>query len=214
MLGIAPGTLIAFLITSFIVIAIPGPSVLFIVSRALASGRRVAMWTMLGNTTGVYGLVIAIAFGMGAISEHSLALFMVMKIVGGVYLIYLGIKTYRERGSLAVAMKQQVAARASDWTSFGNGVLVGLANPKAIVFMAAVLPQFVTPSAGHVALQILFLGLVFCLVAILSDGSWAMAAGAARTWFTRSPRRLEVIGGAGGLAIAAVGISLLVLRRK
>jgi threonine/homoserine/homoserine lactone efflux protein len=213
-LGIAPGTLIAFLITAFVVIAIPGPSVLFIVSRALANGRRVAMWTMLGNTTGVYGLVIAIAFGMGAIAEHSLVLFTIMKLVGGVYLVYLGVKTFRERGNLAAVVGQQVSVKASDGRSFRDGVLVGLANPKAIVFMAAILPQFVSPAAGHVALQILLLGLIFCLVAIISDGSWAMAAGAARKWFTRSPRRLEIIGGAGGLAIAVVGISLLLLKRK
>lgn len=213
MLGIALSHLIAFVITAFVVIAIPGPSVVFIVSRALANGRRVAIWSMLGNTTGVYGLVVAVALGMGAIAEHSLALFTAMKLVGGGYIVYLGIKTFAERGNLAAAM-ERIATNASDGRSFRDGVLVGVANPKAIVFMAAILPQFVTPAAGHVTLQMLFLGLVFCLVAIVSDGSWAMAAGAARTWFTRSPRRLATIGGAGGLAMVAVGLGLLVSGRR
>lgn len=213
MLGISTVNLVAFIVTAVIVVVIPGPSVLFIVSRALASGRRVAVLSVLGNALGEYVQVVAVAFGVGAVAERSVALFTVMKIVGGLYLIYLGIKTFRERRSMASAM-QVLAPDASDLRAFRQGAIVGVSNPKTVVFMAAILPQFVAPAAGAVPLQILFLGLLFSVIAIVSDTSWAMAAGVIRGWFTRSPRRLEVIGGAGGIAIAAVGAGLLVSGRK
>jgi threonine/homoserine/homoserine lactone efflux protein len=82
------------------------------------------------------------------------------------------------------------------------------------VFLAAILPQFVSRTGGQVPLQILVLGAVFAAIAITSDTIWAMAAGGFRVWFSRSPRRLELIGGAGGLAIVAVGAGLLVSGRK
>ncbi len=194
-------------------VVIPGPSVLFIVSRALASGRRVAVLSVLGNAVGEYVQVVAVAFGIGAIAEQSVALFTAMRLVGGLYLIYLGVKTFRERRSMPAAI-EDVPPAASDRRSFRQGVIVGVSNPKTVVFMAAILPQFVKPAAGEVPLQILLLGLVFSLIAIVSDTSWAFAAGGLRAWFARSPRRLEIIGRAGGLAIAAVGAGLLASGRQ
>ena len=88
-----------------------------------------------------------------------------------------------------------------------------MANPKAIVFFAAILPQFVDKSAGHVPLQILLLGGIFVLIALFSDGLWALA-GTARDWFTRAPRRLELVRGGGGLAMIAIGASLALTGRK
>ena len=212
-LGISTVHLVAFVVTAVVVVVIPGPSVLFIVSRALANGRRVAVFSVLGNSAGEYVQVIAVAFGIGAIAEQSVALFTTIKLVGGLYLIYLGIKTFRERGDMAEAMRV-VSPAKSDRRAFRQGVIVGVSNPKTVVFMAAILPQFVTTTAGNVPAQILILGLVFSLIAVLSDTMWALAAGALRTWFELSPRRLEFVGGAGGLAIAAVGAGLLATGRK
>jgi threonine/homoserine/homoserine lactone efflux protein len=92
--------------------------------------------------------------------------------------------------------------------------VVGVSNPKAIVFFAAVLPQFVDPSAGHVPVQMLGLGVVFVAIAVLSDSTWALAAGTARAWIARSPRRLELIGGAGGLVMIGIGASLALTGHK
>jgi len=89
-----------------------------------------------------------------------------------------------------------------------DGFVVGVSNPKAIVFFAAVLPQFVAPSAGHVPLQMLLLGTLFVAIAVVSDAAWAVAAGTARAWIARSPRRLEWVGGAGGLVMIGIGTSL------
>ena len=205
--------LLAFTLTAFIVIVIPGPSVLFVVGRALACGRRVAVLTVVGNALGEYAQVIAVAFGVGALAERSVAAFTTLKLAGGAYLIYLGVRTFRERKSLAAAIATPVAPR-SDRRAFLEGATVGVTNPKTVVFLAAILPQFVNRTAGHVPLQILVLGAVFAAVAVVSDTIWAIAAGGFRTWFSRSPRRLELVGGAGGVAIVAVGAGLLLSRRK
>jgi threonine/homoserine/homoserine lactone efflux protein len=91
---------------------------------------------------------------------------------------------------------------------------VGATNPRSVIFFAAVLPQFVDRGAGHVPLQMLLLGAVFIGIAVVSDGTWALAAGTARAWLGRSPRRLELIGGAGGLVMIGIGASLAVTGRK
>jgi threonine/homoserine/homoserine lactone efflux protein len=206
-------TLWAFAVTAFVVIVIPGPSVLFVVGRALGSGRRVAVLSVLGNALGEYVQVMLVAIGVGALAERSVAAFTVLKLAGGAYLVYLGIHTFRERRSLAAALGG-MAEPASDRRSFMQGVTVGATNPKTVVFLAAILPQFVDRRDGSVAIQVLLLGLVFMAIAVLCDTAWALAAGRFRTWFGRSPRRLELVGGTGGLAIVAVGAGLLVSGRK
>jgi threonine/homoserine/homoserine lactone efflux protein len=89
-----------------------------------------------------------------------------------------------------------------------DGFIVGLTNPKSIVFFAAVLPQFADRAAGHVPLQLLLLGAIFVAIALVSDSMWALIAGTGRTWFTRSPRRLDLIGGTSGLVMIGIGASL------
>ena len=212
MVGITMPHLVAFGIFAIAVIVIPGPSVLFVVSRALANGRRVAFLSVLGNTVGEYTQVVAVAFGLGALAEKSVALFTITKVAGGLYLIYLGVKTFRERGSAENAMlnERQPYRRHP----LVEGIMVGGTNPKTVIFLAAILPQFVTLSAGHVPTQILFLGLIFSLIAIVSDSTWALLAGIARHWLSRSPRRIRRIEGTGGLAIVAVGIGLLLSGRR
>jgi threonine/homoserine/homoserine lactone efflux protein len=205
--------LLAFCLTAFVVIVIPGPSVLFVVARALAGGARVAVFTVVGNALGEYVQVVAVAVGVGALAEQSVAAFTVLKLAGGAYLVYLGVRTFRERKSLAAAIAAPATAR-SDRRAFVEGATVGVTNPKTVVFLAAILPQFVSRAAGDVPGQILVLGAVFAAIAIASDTVWAIVAGGFRTWFSRSPRRLELVGGTGGLAIVAVGAGLLVSGRK
>ncbi|MFZ0041355.1 MAG: LysE family translocator [Solirubrobacteraceae bacterium] len=205
--------LLAFAVTALVVIVIPGPSVLFVVGRALAGGRRVAALSVLGNALGEYVQVLAVAFGIGALAEQSVAAFTALKFVGGAYLVYLGVRTFRDRRSLAASLVAGNEAR-SDRRSFAQGLTVGITNPKTVVFLAAILPQFVSRGAGNVAGQILVLGLIFAVIAVISDSVWVLAAGGFRNWFARSPRRLELVGGAGGVAIAAVGAGLLVSGRR
>src|SRR5437588_2810451 len=207
------GRLLAFIATAFVVIVIPGPSVVFVVGRALASGRRVAVFSVLGNAAGEYAQVLAIAFGIGALVEQSVVAFTVLKLLGGCYLLYLGLKTFRQRKSLARALTASGQAPTGR-VSFAEGFAVGVTNPKTVVFLAAILPQFASRQAGNVPGQILVLGLLFAVIAVASDTLWALAAGRLRAWFARSPRRLELVGAAGGLGIAAVGVGFLISGRK
>jgi threonine/homoserine/homoserine lactone efflux protein len=160
-----------------------------------------------------YLQVLAIAFGLGALVGQSVTAFTALKVLGGCYLIYLGVKTFRQRKSPDRALAPSGQPR-SDVASFTQGFTVGATNPKTVVFLTAILPQFVSRPAGNVPAQILLLGLLFAAIAVASDTVWALAAGALRAWFARSPRRLELVGAVGGLGIAAVGLGFLASGRK
>ncbi|XVV05753.1 LysE family translocator [Actinosynnema sp. CA-248983] len=205
--------LLAFAAMSFLLIIIPGPSVLFVVGRALAQGKRAALMTVFGNTLGAYALVVAVALGVGAVVERSVVVFTVLKFVGAAYLVYLGVKAFRERGAMVASFDGGGVARGV-WRTLWEGFAVGVANPKTIVFFAAVLPQFVDRAQGHVVVQMLVLGLVFNVIAVVSDSVWGLAAATARGWFARSPRRLTLVGGAGGLAMIGLGVTVAVTGRK
>ncbi|WP_275559598.1 LysE family translocator [Streptomyces sp. 5-6(2022)] len=199
--------LLAFAAMSFLLIVIPGPSVLFVVGRALAQGRRAALTTVVGNTLGAYALVVAVALGVGSVVERSVLVFTALKLVGAAYLVYLGVKAVRQRRSLQAAFTGDGPARGGLRTLW-EGFAVGVANPKTIVFFAAVLPQFVDRERGHVVLQMLLLGLVFNAIAVVSDSVWGLAAATARTWFARSPQRLAMVGGVGGLSMIGLGVTV------
>ena len=204
---------VGFAVTCLIVIAIPGPSVLFVIGRALAHGRRTALASVAGNVAGVQVVAISVALGIGTLVQRSDLVFTVVKLAGAGYLVWLGIKAIRHRRSLADAMLVAAAPR-SGWRAAAEGFTVGVANPKAYVLFAAVLPQFANQAAGHVPLQLLLLSLVSLPIGLISDGTWGLAASGVRAWFARSPRRLELVGGLGGLAIIGLGVTLAFTGRK
>ena len=205
--------LLGYALASFVLIVIPGPSVLFVVGRALAYGRRTALATVCGNAAGNYVVAACVAFGIGTLVERSAAVFTVVKLAGALYLVWLGIQAFRRRKALASAFAGVTEARG-DRRAAREGFLVGVTNPKALILFGAVLPQFVNRSAGHVPEQMLLLGSVFIAIAVVCDSSWALVAGTARAWLARSPRRLEMIGGAGGLAMIGVGVTVALTGRS
>ena len=205
--------LLAFGLVSFVLIVVPGPNVLFVISRSLMLGRAAGVGTALGGQLGVYTQVAAVAFGVGALVARSVALFSIIKLAGAVYLGYLGVQAIRHRRALSAAL-QAPAERKSIVRIIGDGIAVGVTNPKSIVFFAAVLPQFADPSAGHVPGQMLLLGAVFMVIAVVCDSSYALVAGTARAWLARSPRRLEMVGGSGGLVMIGIGASLALTGRR
>jgi threonine/homoserine/homoserine lactone efflux protein len=204
--------LLAFTLTAFVLIAAPGPSVLFTVSRALALGRVAGVATVAGNTAGFCLQVLAVAFGIGALAERSVLVFNLIKLVGAGYLIVLGVQAIRHRKRLGEALGARLE-RKSTARIVADGFVVGVGNPKVIVFLAAVLPQFADRAAGHLTTQLLVLGLLFAGIATVCDSGWALAAGSARAWLGRSPRRLELIGGTGGLVMIGLGATLAVSGR-
>lgn len=203
----------AFLALAAVVILIPGPSVLFTIGRALSVGRREALLTVIGNAAGEWVQVPAVAVGLGSLIAASATLFTVLKLAGALYLVYLGVQAIRHRRSLSEAM-EGVTTPSRARRALRQGFVVGLTNPKTTVFFAAILPQFVDPARGHIQLQMLLLGSTFPIMAVALDSCWAFGAGTARAWFARSPRRLALVGGAGGLAMIGVGVGVAVSGRK
>jgi threonine/homoserine/homoserine lactone efflux protein len=199
--------LLEFALLSYLLIVAPGPNILFVVSRSLQLGRPAGIAAVVGGQAGVYAQVVCVAFGIGALVERSIVIFTVIRLAGAAYLIFLGVQAIRHRKSLAAILSGSVPP-SSTARMLRDGFLVGITNPKAIVFFAAVLPQFVSRAAGHVPVQMLALGGIFCGIALISDSMWALVAGTARSWFTRSPRRLELIGGASGLTMIGIGATL------
>ena len=205
--------LLAFTVTALVLIAIPGPSVLFTVSRAITLGRGAGVATVAGNTVGAFTQVVAVAFGIGPLVERSVALFTVLKLAGAAYLVFLGVQAIRHRQSLAEALGATIEQKTTTRIVI-DGFTVGVTNPKVIVFFAAMLPQFVDRQAGNVPGQIIALGAIFAGIALISDSTWALAAGTVRNWLGRSQRRLELIGGMGGLAMIGIGARLALTGRN
>jgi threonine/homoserine/homoserine lactone efflux protein len=202
---VTTGQLLGFGLASLVLIVVPGPGVLFVVGRALAHGRRTALATALGHAAGNYMVAACVAVGLGALLQRSVEAFVIVKIAGALYLIWLGVHAIRHRKSLADAMAVATPPREG-WRAARDGAVVGLTNPKAYILFGAILPQYVPE-------QMLVLALVSVAIGAVSDCSWGFAASAVRAWFARSPRRIEMVGGAGGLAMIGVGVTVAVTGR-
>lgn len=203
--------LIGLSLACFLLIVVPGPSVLFVVGRALSYGRGVALASVAGNTIGTYCVAVLVALGIGPLLEQSVLLFNVIRLAGAAYLIWLGITALRHARGDALAATSAAAAQVGPPThgrAVRSGILVGLSNPKAFIILAAILPQFVDRAAGNVPAQMLVLAAVPVLIGFLTDSGWGLAAGAARGWFARSPKRLVRAGQAGGVAMIGLGASV------
>lgn len=211
--------LLAFAAAAAILIAVPGPSVLFVIGRSLALGRRGGLLSVLGNALGMLGQLALVVVGVGAIVAQSVVLFTIVKYLGAAYLIYLGVQAIRHGRESG----QRAALHARALTDAGGiphrersgvrilweGFLVGITNPKTIAFFVAVLPQFVDLNAGAVPLQMMQLGLVFFAIALVSDGIWALVAASARSWFGKSPKRIARLSATGGGLMIGLGGLLL-----
>ncbi|MBC7443383.1 MAG: LysE family translocator [Ramlibacter sp.] len=196
--------LLTFVLASALLIALPGPTVLFVIGRSLALGRLGGFLSVLGNALGMVPVIAAVALGLGAIVTESVLVFTVIKFVGAAYIVYLGVQAIRHRRTVAGSIAVSTAAK-SRWRLLAEGSVVGISNPKSIVFFVAVLPQFVDYSAGSVPLQLMSLGIVFVVLALLGDSTWALAAGSARDWFAKSPRRMEHLSATGGVMMVGLG---------
>jgi threonine/homoserine/homoserine lactone efflux protein len=206
------GQVLGFALASLVLIVVPGPGVMFVVGRALAHGRRSALATACGHAAGNYVVAACVAFGLGELLERSAEVFVIVKVAGALYLIWLGVQAIRHRKSLAEAMEVATTPRVG-WRAVRDGAVVGLTNPKAYILFGAILPQFVNRSAGHLPEQMLLLALISVGIGAVSDSSWGFAASAVRAWFARSPRRCEMVGGAGGLAMIGVGVTVALTGR-
>ncbi len=207
---VIPSRLPEYIVAAMVIILAPGPSVLFVIARAIAWGRKTAVFTVAGNVTGAFALSTMVAIGLGPILQRSDLAYAAIQWGGGLYLMYLGVEAIRQRRVHAEDMRNQGDVAPGVARSMRDGFWVGALNPKGLVFYAAVLPQFVDREKGNVALQLIFLGAVFSILAFVSDGTWGLLAGTARQWLATDAKRLEKLRATGGIVIIILGISVLI----
>lgn len=196
--------IVAFSVASIILIEIPGPSLLFAIGRALTVGRREAVMSVIGNAIGVLVQLVAVGIGLGALLAASSAAFTVVKLVGAAYVVWLGIQAIWHRGDARRQLAELQVTRAGDWSAMRSGVVVGITNPKTLVFFGAFLPQFLSDNLP-VATQLAVYAPLFAVLAVASDVVWVLAASRAKKWFASKPQRLDAMSVAGGTMMIALG---------
>ena len=206
---VVPTRLWEYCIAAIIIILAPGPSVLFVIARAIAWGRATAVATVAGNVMGAFSLSVVVAVGLGPILQRSDLAFTSVQVLGGCYLVYLGITAIKHSQIHASDMTNQGDVRPSKWKSMREGFWVGALNPKGIVFFAAILPQFVDREAGRVTSQLILMGAIFAVLAFFSDGGWGILAGTIRNWLATEMRRLVKMRITGGTVMIILGLFTL-----
>ena len=207
---VIPSRLPEYIVAAMVIILAPGPSVLFVIARAIAWGRKTAVFTVAGNVTGAFALSTLVAVGLGPILQRSDLAYAAIQWGGGLYLMYLGVDAIAHRKIHAEDMRNQGDIAPGVARSMRDGFWVGALNPKGLVFYAAVLPQFVDREKGNVAIQLIFLGAIFSILAFISDGTWGLLAGTARQWLATDAKRLEKLRASGGIVMIILGISVLI----
>ena len=208
-LTIPTSHLVGFVLASLAIIIVPGPSVLFTLARGIAWGRAVAVLTVVGNGLGMLLLSLLVAVGLGPLLSRSKLFTTVIEVAGGLYLLWLGADALRHRHAHAASMTDREATKPSASRVIRQGFFVGGFNPKALIFFVAVFPHFVDRSAGSVTMQLALLGVIFTVLAVLSDGTWGVVAGTAREWLARSPGRLVALRTIGGVVMLGLGVLIL-----
>jgi len=198
--------LLSFMVLALVVIVVPGPSVVFVIGRAMILGTRGAVLSVLGNALGVGIQIVAVSLGLGVLVASSPLIFALVKVLGSLFLVYLGVEGIRHRKDFAQASTHGLPL--SKRRVMLDSSVVGITNAKTLVFFIATFPLFVNPERGSIPLQMLILGGFFFVVGVASDLVWAVSAGKARAWLAQSAHRLEAVRLGGGIALVALGLYL------
>lgn len=201
---IEPGTLVVFSLAALAILAVPGPAVVYIVTRSIHQGRGAGLASVLGIHVGTLVHLTAATVGLSAILVSSATAFTVVKVIGALYLIAIGIRMLVGRADPADTDPQRPPRRRR--RDFAEGVVVNVLNPKTALFFLAFLPQFVDPARGQAWLQILMLGLMFMLLGLVTDSIWALAAGSAGETLRKSRRWAQVQRYVSGSVFVALGV--------
>jgi len=201
---VEPEALAVFSLAALAILAVPGPAVIYIVTRSIDQGRGAGLASVLGIHVGTLVHLTAATVGLSAILVSSATAFTIVKVLGALYLIVIGIRTLLGRADPADTDPQRPPRRRR--RDFAEGVVVNVLNPKTALFFLAFLPQFVDPARGQASLQILVLGLTFMLLGLVTDSIWALAAGSAGATLRRSRRWAQVQRYVSGSVFVALGV--------
>ena len=200
-----PETLIVFALAALAILVVPGPAVVYIVTRSVDQGRGAGLASVIGIHVGTLVHLAAATVGLSAILVSSATAFTIVKVLGALYLIVIGIRTLLGRADPADTDPQRPPRRRR--RDVAEGVVVNILNPKTALFFLAFLPQFVDPARGQASLQILVLGLTFMLLGLVTDSIWALAAGSAGETLRRSRRWARVQRYVSGSVFLALGVA-------
>jgi len=195
-----------YVAASLALIATPGQDMLYVISRSLAQGRLAGVASAVGVCIGILVHTALAAFGMGAVLRASPALFLVLKLAGAAYLVFLGVRMLLAPG--ASALPGAARARASLATLVWQGVVSNVSNPKIVLFFVAFLPQFVDPASAHATRDMVFLGVLYAALALPVKSAVGIAAGTFSERILRSRRAFAWMSRAGGAILIALGARL------
>jgi len=201
---------LVFVVTSLVLIATPGQDMILVMSRSVAQGAAAGVVTAAGVSVGLVGHTLLATLGLGAILRTSEWLFIALKLVGAVYLIYLGVGLLRtKRADLAMG----AGAPRTLGKLFADGALSNLSNPKVAIFYFAFLPQFVSPSAQHPTLTVFALGLAFAALTFVVKAPVGVFSGALSQWLRTRPSVLTWVYRTSGAVLLGLGVRLALERR-
>jgi threonine/homoserine/homoserine lactone efflux protein len=198
-----------FLVAAAVIAAVPGPGIFYVAARTLSDGRRAGFASTAGTAIGGLVHVMAGGIGISAIILASAQLFAALKFGGAIYLVWLGVRTFRDAGRLPT----ESAPREARGRSFLDGIAVEALNPKTAAFFLAFIPQFLNPAAAYPALQFMALGLISVTLNTLADVVVVLAASGTRNTFTTKPHFFRRLRQGSGLFITGLGLSLALVRR-
>ena len=197
-------SLLVFVSAALVLLVIPGPAVFYILGRSIGQGRGAGLVSALGISVGSLFHTAAAAVGLSALLMSSALAFGIVKYLGAAYLIYLGVQKLRREEPMEIPGD---APRVKLSRIFAQGIVVNVLNPKAALFFFAFLPQFVEPARGHVAGQILFLGVLFAVLGVTSDSLWALCAGTVAHWLRRNARWMRTQRYVSGGMLISLGVA-------
>jgi len=197
---------LGFAAVSLALALVPGPSWIYVISATVSRNRRAGFIAVLGNACGIAGHVVAVAAGLAAVLSISASIYLIVKWLGALYLLYLGVRTMRQPTS--IPQSQSDDSPESTLRVFGNGVLVNLLNPKVALVMLALLPQFIDTTLGYAPAQLLLIGLVHPLIASLVLVTIVLVASGTTTRLRGRPRLGRLLRYAAGLMLVGLGLRL------
>jgi threonine/homoserine/homoserine lactone efflux protein len=198
--------LLVFSLTSLLLIFTPGPDIIYVLTRGVAQGRSAALAAAMGFSLGNLGHTLLAIFGISAILASSAMAFTLVKIAGGIYLLYIGFKLWTANPALNLSGQgEHKTARLI----FRQSVLANLLNPKVAIFFLAFFPQFVRPAQGHPAMQMMILGLTFVVLTMFGFGLVALGAGALNSRLAARPSLSAWLHKGAGAVLMLLGLRLI-----
>lgn len=208
---IDPARFVLFVGVSWALILAPGPDMLYVITRGVTQGRQAGMLSAVGVICGILVHTTAAAFGLTLIFQTSAIAFLIIKYIGAMYLIYLGIKSWRDNSAFHL---QPSFTSASFRKIFWQGVLSNVLNPKIAIFFLAFLPQFVEKGSSQVTLQMIFLGLTFACFGLCFLLVVGYSSGTIGSWLTRQPHYAQFLQRLAGGILIGLGVRLALTERQ